>query len=155
MYDTLRCAPENASSADMSMDMVRSPPLTGLFDRAAPGPPAPPKMDEKSNPPNAPSPFLMLSNISDQSAPFAPVVYVYVRLRPPEPPKSAPGMPPNISSWSYSLRFWGSESVVYASLISLNFCASPPASGWYFTASLRKAFLISSASASRFTPRMS
>ena len=52
-------------------------------------------------------------------------------------------MPPNISIWSYSLRLSGSERVLYASLMSLNFSASPPASGWYFTASFRKALVMS------------
>ena len=72
-YVALRVAPRNASSAETSTDMVRSLPLVG---RLAARPAAPPKIDEKSNPPKPPSPPpRMLSKMSDQSPPTL-VVYV-------------------------------------------------------------------------------
>src|SRR5512146_1705232 len=80
---------------------------------------------------------------------------------PPAPPPRLPvgtrNPPPNIDlASSYSFRCLASESTLYASVISLNrssALASPLfASGWYFRASSRYAFLISAAVADLGTP---
>ena len=61
-------------------------------------------------------------------------------------------------SWSYRLRFSGSDKTSYASFASENFLAAPGSSlflsGWYLLASLRYARLIASAETSRDTPRV-
>src|SRR5712691_1388097 len=82
------------------------------------------------------------------------------KVPPPAPPRLPVGTrnpPPNIDrASSYSFRCLGSESTLYASVISLNRSSalrSPLfASGWYFRASSRYAFLISAAVAVFGTP---
>jgi hypothetical protein len=82
----------------------------------------------------------------------------------PKPPASKPGCPPPrptfenglASARSYSLRLSGSPRTSCASEISLkrasDFASPGFLSGWYLRASLRYAFLISSADALRSTP---
>src|SRR5207248_7598644 len=72
---------------------------------------------------------------------------------------SKPGRPLAVPNESYCLRFSGSESVSYAFWTSLNFSSADTSpgflSGWYLAASLRYAFLISSADAFFLTPNVS
>ncbi len=100
-----------------------------------------------------------------QEKPSAPPA----RCRPPPPPRAPPNCCQNsspVKPWSrtdpkrsYCCRFFGSVSTLCASLISLNFFSAALSpllrSGWYFFASLRYAFLISSVLAFRPTPKMS
>src|SRR6516164_8016562 len=79
---------------------------------------------------------------------------------PPAPPRPAVGTrnpPPNMErASSYSLRCFSSDSTLYASVISLNRSSASAfplfASGWYFRARSRYAFLISAAFAVFGTP---
>ncbi len=75
---------------------------------------------------------------------------------PPRPKPPGPPTPPNMPPASYSLRFSGSARTSWAAEISLNFSSafgsSGLRSGWYWRASLRYAFLISSSLAFFETP---
>ena len=84
--------------------------------------------------------------------------------KPPKPPcpapVPAPGRPPEpkkIPPRSYCLRLSASPTMSYADWISLKrssaFASSGLRSGWYWRASLRYAFLMSSCDALRSTPR--
>ena len=133
------CAPSTASSNDSETSVSRSRPRCGRarppapgrrrrrarVRRGAPAPPPPPNRLERmslNEPPNA----------------FGSK---------PAPPPAANGPVP----WSYALRLSGSDSTSCAAEISLkrsSALASPwLVSGWYWRASLRYAFLISSSEA--------
>ena len=116
--------------------------------------PAPRAAAARRLPPPKPPPPNTLPNMSPRSPKFD----LSGTGPPPGPAAAGPGpragarrdaLPPKYwPYWSYCLRFSASESTSYASLISLNFSSAPPASGWCLRASLRNAFLISSAEAS-------
>mmetsp|Transcript_21554 Transcript_21554/g.71279 ORF Transcript_21554/g.71279 Transcript_21554/m.71279 type:complete len:321 (-) Transcript_21554:173-1135(-) len=67
---------------------------------------------------------------------------------PPPPPSSSPSSPYR----SYSSRFLSSPSASWAFWMFLKTSGSPPLSGWFLTAALRYAFLISSCVAVLDTP---
>ena len=75
----------------------------------------------------------------------------------PEPMNSSMSMSVSSASpvASYTRFFSGSDSTAYASAYVLNTSGSPPLSGWCLRASLRYAFLISSAEAVSVRPRRS
>ena len=87
----------------------------------------------------------------EHAGPAALRVYVYAAGARRDPAGSRPR-----GSASYSLRFFASPSTSYAFEMSLkrdSFALSPPVeSGWFALASLRYAFLISSAVALSATP---
>ena len=88
-----------------------------------------------------PSPIpVMLPNILSNTLNGSPI---------PPPPSNA-SYPPK----SYVLRLLELLNISYASLISLNFCSSPPLSGWCLTAILRYAFLSVLSSALLSTPNV-
>src|SRR6185312_1613812 len=131
------CAPSIACSHEMWTSLPMSRPRSGPGLRAA-RPPPPARSDRMSPKPPKPPP-------------------------PPGPPpvRNAPGSnppPKKPPPWSYCLRFSGSDSTAYACWISLKrssaFSSPWLVSGWYLRASLRYAFLISSAEAFLSTPRV-
>ena len=81
--------------------------------------------------------------------------------KPPGPPAPAPklGSTPAKPNWSYRAFLSWSERISYASLTSLNLASADLSSGfmsgWYFLASLRYAFLISSSEALLLSPSTS
>src|SRR3954466_3046314 len=135
---TLIWAPLIAWSKLSETSVSRSRPRTcWAWGRPLPRLNMPPRMSPKSklpNPPACPAPEPAPPN----------------GLPPPKPPK-APAS-------SYSLRFSGSPRTSWAAEISLNFSSASLSpglrSGWYFRASFRYAFLISSSVAFFETPNV-
>src|SRR3954454_16354425 len=131
------CAPSTACSKDSETLVSRSRPRSATgFVRA---PPPRPAVVEKM--------FERMSEKDPKSWPAGP----------PAPPGAPVNPPPNRPPpRSYVLRFSGSPRTSYASEICLKRSSAPVSllvSGWYWRASLRYAFLISSGVALRSTPR--